>query len=663
MIMAYRYENEADLREQIMDDFKDEIKSKNSSELKKELEKLNRRPGILSWFRDRVNSILNLMKIAVLSVAIGRVETAKRMDAGTRQKKKEDYEKKIINSVKKEMIQNELKSRENDMNRQAEKSVHDEKTDEKQKDGAEEKTNENEQDINKDSEIDKQEIENNDIHKAEAENEKITDEEMDRINKTLEELNNTPLPQNYDEMTPEEIAEQEAAYAAYLEENKDKDSAELERELFGKEFEDTRPIPTSEEKDIPAENQQSSTILEAQCHDMSKRYEKGLTAFLEDTTGIAAASNGLPGFILSNEEGKIKIDFSELGENNPYGDHITIDSLGRVEGTSIYSKDIGLTVLYYTSEVYRDSKNQTRFPGTVPSENNIKKAISDLIPQIDNKTHMAKTNLFLHDLTVIKTGNGKYMYQIDNGKRFEIKTEKDKDGILSVSSESAKKIVQDYKSEILGKREYDADRKPVNIEINRPLSDQYGNVTTYKEVVSRRGGDYSRIHETAERLHDIRNINKDCLKEYDVSEIKEHIESKLERFLSDNGRDTRDFYIGPNRIHIELSQDNGEKEVSAACVNDKIIYGDINNCRADNGYNCDIDYISEKLADHLSELEPEKIIDYEELLDDENLSGVTPLDENGKPVSYMEQATESYDDVNITQEYNELNDVDLDPEM
>ena len=69
------------------------VKGKSKEDIEKELKRMEKGPGFLGWVRDRINGFLNFVKIAALSVLLGRRETSRRMDAGTleaEQKARED---------------------------------------------------------------------------------------------------------------------------------------------------------------------------------------------------------------------------------------------------------------------------------------------------------------------------------------------------------------------------------------------------------------------------------------------------------------------------------------------------------------------------------------------------------------------------------------------
>ena len=53
--------------------------------LEKEQEKLERGAGIFGWIREQFSSLVNMMKIAALSIFLGRQETAKRLSISSRQ--------------------------------------------------------------------------------------------------------------------------------------------------------------------------------------------------------------------------------------------------------------------------------------------------------------------------------------------------------------------------------------------------------------------------------------------------------------------------------------------------------------------------------------------------------------------------------------------------
>ena len=95
------------------------VKGKSKEEIEKELKRMDKGPGFLGWVRDRINGFLNFVKIAALSVFLGRRETSRRMDAGTLEAEQKARENAAAKLARQEVLKEKLK--ELDPSRETEK--------------------------------------------------------------------------------------------------------------------------------------------------------------------------------------------------------------------------------------------------------------------------------------------------------------------------------------------------------------------------------------------------------------------------------------------------------------------------------------------------------------------------------------------------------------
>lgn len=110
-VMAEKYS-----KPQITDEMKRQykehaaIKYHNATKeaLEKEQEKLERGAGIFGWIREQFSSLVNMMKIAALSIFLGRQETAKRLSISSRQDELEKLKAEAWKDASKEVIQKRL---------------------------------------------------------------------------------------------------------------------------------------------------------------------------------------------------------------------------------------------------------------------------------------------------------------------------------------------------------------------------------------------------------------------------------------------------------------------------------------------------------------------------------------------------------------------------
>lgn len=537
---------------------------KNREEIERELKRLDKGPGLFGWIRDRINSFFNFVKIATMSVLLGRRETAKRMDAGTieaEQKAREDAAAKLA----KQMI---LKEKLAEMDQKKEQSQ-----------------------------------EFKDFDKVEPGENRSGTEQLETEDKTVQ--------------------ESERQQQAEHPENEQKQANKAEQEVSAQDLSVLEAqYPESEKTDAQtisapaAEQPKRETILAQQCREMTDSYKQGLAEYIENLTGIKKDA-----FTIGNTDGKIRVDFALLceqmkGDSIPYRNGVTLDAYGcTAEGRkSEFSKMLGTAILYYTAEVYRDSKNQTQFPGTRPSDRMLKEVIGKLQGRLEENEKNGKPPrnfsqpLFGHVLTVgiNQRGEEKKMFlSIDGGKG--------KMGELSNLVSWAK---QDIVSKIEGRSEmlehtfYVNGEKRGYMETDRHFGGDYGKMTQYSEIFHKYRDDM--IHSKDMPFH--------CAKYYEKKELIPLFSKKLNDMLLD-GKEVvdqdgnrspalvRGFDCGDCHYHVELQKDGDALSVKGVLLSRSshefeqegyavsAVYGEICGFNAENGYNELTDNIARHMAD------------------------------------------------------------------
>jgi len=273
------------------------------------------RPTFWKWIKARAGSFVNMVKIAALSIFLGRNATSNRLNTTDR---KEEYE------AFKEMMKKEIR-----------------------------------------------------INVLE---EKINQITMDRDDKETPDKN--PSPDK--EMQEEKITDK-------------KPQEQQER--------------TDNEK--ATELQKTQTVFAEQMNELSDKYKEGLQEFLQQQTGINKDFIKIENFYdnLKNDYGiRVTFDVDSTKESPYKGINGSFDLMqeGNIANHTKVAEAIRTSILYYTSEVYREAKDNTRFPGTIPSRMDIKRLNDDFITLAQNdlgsgqnSSHYGK-ELFGHNIEFVK---------------------------------------------------------------------------------------------------------------------------------------------------------------------------------------------------------------------------------------------------------------------
>lgn len=71
----------ADMKQRFLNNAEFEYRYRTPKELQKEFDKLTKRKGVFSWIREKLSTFGNMVKIAALSIILGRNQVAKRLDS------------------------------------------------------------------------------------------------------------------------------------------------------------------------------------------------------------------------------------------------------------------------------------------------------------------------------------------------------------------------------------------------------------------------------------------------------------------------------------------------------------------------------------------------------------------------------------------------------
>lgn len=266
--------------------------------LQKEYNRLIRGRTPWEWFKERVGSFFNMVKIAALSVFLGRQETARRIQSGNREA---DFEK-LKNEAQKEAKIAVLEDRLNTLKQEREdKEQVSRETPEEEK--QEEKPKEQQEPKEKNPEAPEQEdLENKD----------------------------TQAHQQQEQPSPKETA--------------------------------------------------SMNIFAEQVQCMTDKFHDGLKIYLEEQTGINSDFIHVKNMVDQNHSYlHISFDSIAFADNAELAQGITITYKGNCLEDTEAARAITKSVLYYTTEEYRESKNCTRVVGTVPSQTMCAESIHSFI--------------------------------------------------------------------------------------------------------------------------------------------------------------------------------------------------------------------------------------------------------------------------------------------
>lgn len=263
-------------------------RSMPKEKLQKEYNQLVRGKTPWEWLKERMGSFVNMVKIAALSVFLGRQETVRRIQTGNRDAEFEKLKEEAKKDAKIYVLEEKLETL---PKRQEDKSK--ETSDEKKEEQGKGET----------------------------------------IKEGHEQANSEEQLKNREYLTKEPAAEEEK-----------------------------RPSQSEQERT------QGISIFAEQVECATDKYKEGLQKYLEAQTGINGAFINIDN-ATDKDKSFLRISFDSipLSENSELEKGVTIDKKGNcLEQTKIAS-NITKAVLYYTAEVHRESKNNTRVIGTVPS--------------------------------------------------------------------------------------------------------------------------------------------------------------------------------------------------------------------------------------------------------------------------------------------------------
>lgn len=443
--MAEREENSNLMSEKLWNLYREEaeqeLEGKSIRELEGEFKISSQRKGFLKWLGEKIGALFNLAKVAILSVFLGRRETAKRMEAGEREARQEAFKKEAKTAIKREVLK-----------------------------------------------------------------ERILEEKARDSEKT--------------------------------------EPGELKSDCKG-EKEQSAVTSNSGRTDSTGT---VSTIFAQQLEHMTEKYQNGLRSFISLQTGIN--ENYIR---LENTDNQIKLSFPCAEKPSEYYKGMTINAQGcSVESTKT-AKALAALVLYYTANVYRDSKNQTQFPGTIPSKNMIRDQYSHFMSLADkNADARHEVQLFGHTLSFCKN-EAEVLIQLD-GKRIHIEKE----------AESVERIQKEFRHAILGHisaRNYSI-----------PLEGE-GRYLRFQEKGPVRG-DYARISELSNALHDTTHsdIHECYYSKYSFTDLQAYFQKVLDDITKDDGDTGRGINFHGHHIHMELNEAN---EISGVVIDNEVMYGTV----------------------------------------------------------------------------------------
>lgn len=565
-----------------------EAKGKSLDQLQKEYQKINRSPGILSWIRDRANSLLNMIKIAAMSVFLGRQETAKRVEAGSRDTQREQEKNEQKTSVKKEVLVEKIKE-------------------------LSEKENQN---PGKESNL-------------------LDETEKNSASKETEKGENTIDPTK--EQTQEKAVEDE--YLDYLTRNSEPGLDYEQADKLEPSNDHSKTNQTEPEKEsVPEKNM---TIFAQQLQKMTGEYQAGLGEFLSNITGINKDA-----IDINNVKDGIRIEFPLVKDDSQYAQGMTIGADGCSKENTALSNMLATAVLYYTAKEYREEKNQTQFPGTIPSRKMIKDQLEKLgsMTEKDGQAHSGR--LFGHTLTTSIQKDGTITYSFDNNTKKPLDLEKN----------TVSEVHKDFSSAILGR----------NLALRYSIQlDNNDKVVHFHEMNCVKG-DYGKIAEISSELHDItaKEVFDYLYVKYSLQDLELEFTKELTDFTKDNSGPTRGIDFHGHHIHMEL---NEQKEISAVIVDKTLVYGEIEGVSAE----VKTGLINEDIAKLISlELEPD--LERNEMFINHSIeqfyeSPVSEIGESGELIQSQEttdlfEEHENLSEMNLTDENMEYLDQDMDME-
>lgn len=483
--------------------------------LQKEYNRLIKGKTPWEWFKERVGSFINMVKIAALSVFLGRQETARRIQFGNRDA---EFEK-IKNEAKKEAKITVLEEKLNTLTKERE------------------------------------------------------DKEKDSLEKPEEEKTKEEKDQN------------------------EKNSEALEQEGL----DNKNPQPNKqEEQSLPGNTGNTSiSIFAEQIEYMTDKFQDGLKKHLENQTGINSDFIHVKN-IADQDHSYLRISFDSIAfaDNAELAQGITITKNGNCLEETEAAKAITKSVLYYTTEDYRESKNCMRVVGTVPSQDMCVESFTSFIQEaIENK----------------KNGNLDCVYE-ESLFGHQLRFEKH-EGSFWV---------------LLDGKELDFPDGP----IIKSLTDMIRDTMLDKET-----GDYTHQSECelSDKLHAIAKAEVEPVYfvKYNGKELEEKFNKLLNDITNDGGEPKRDINFHGHNIEIHL--DN--RAIQSITLDGEDVYRNIDGVQ-------EIDKIAEHVADSLGEkLAAEDMYRYDEALEklEDSINFTNPDMQSREKVSDFEQSME-YDD-------------------
>lgn len=100
------------LKSKYMDEAARTFKDKDEVQMRRALKRYERGPGLFGWLRDRMASLVNMVKMAAFTVLLGRAETARRLEAGNKAQDRKDRMAEIKRETYIEFLQQKLQEKE-----------------------------------------------------------------------------------------------------------------------------------------------------------------------------------------------------------------------------------------------------------------------------------------------------------------------------------------------------------------------------------------------------------------------------------------------------------------------------------------------------------------------------------------------------------------------
>lgn len=436
--------------------------------LQKEYNHLIRGKTPWEWFKERVGSFVNMVKIAALSVFLGRQETSRRIQSGNRDAEFEQLKKEAQKDAKIAVLEEKLET----------------------------------------------------------------------------------LQKNNDDKSKEEPE-------AKKEEPDKTDPAQGEQEQVNKNEEVSNESPNKEEMETQVqedEGRKNVSIFAEQIECVTDKYKEGLQKYLEERMGINGAFINIEN-VADKDNSFLRISFDSIAfpENSNLADGITIDKKGNhLEQTDV-AKDLTKAVLYYTTEVYRESKNCNRIIGTVPSQAMCTEMVQAFIDKSLKNKEKGNLNckyedsLFGHKVIFEKNTNSFRVFL--DGKELDFP-----DGW------STKSLTDQIRDTMLDK--------------------EFGDFTSQTELAVSEN-----LRETARA-----EVEPSYFVKYSGQELEDRFNKTLNDILHDGGESNRILHFHTHYIEVEMA----DREIQSISVDGENVYRDIDGKQ-------DVTQMAEHIADNLGE--------------------------------------------------------------